>query len=248
MRSRVQSPVYRWVPYLSAAVLAASLSGCRFGNYVADQKTSAATADPISGYYETEASALAFCAVGTATNCVSAALTEIPSLVKAVVTNPVILYLTDASTGEGYLVASDGSDYSLPTSFSSTSLISYSGSTSADTLWDDAACTTSIHIEESGSISKTASASETSTGLPLSGSVSLTLSFIQSFDGDCSPSLTAMKACLEDPAQCGGATSEEDAQYQEAVQNFFAPYVNSGAMTAADIPTLSSIAYEVTFD
>jgi hypothetical protein len=246
MGAQVFSPSFKML--VAILTLSTCGSACRFGNHVSDSDTSASTSDPITGYYETQAKTLTFCAEGATTQCVDSPLTQIPAFFKAAVTNPVALLLEDASTGAGYILASDGSGYNLPTAFSSTANINYSGATTPDTLWDDSACKTSIQLDETGTLSKTASSDTSADGLPLSGAVTLTLTLVQSFEGDCSSSLTSMQGCMTDPSLCGGTSDEENVAYLQAVQDFFAPYLTSGVITSSDIPQLTSLSYEVTYE
>ena len=233
---------------VTLTVLVLSASACRFGNRTSEPDTSTVSTDPITGYYETQAKTLTFCTEGATNRCIDTPLDKIPTFFKAAVTNPVGLLLDDSETGAGYIIASDGSGYNLPTGFASTASIQYQGATSPGTLWDDPACNTHIELSQTGSLSKTASASSSADGLPLTGALTLTMSLLQSFDGDCAPSLTAMEACMNDPTTCGGVDDEENVLYMQAVQEFFQPYLDSGVITSTDIPGLTTLSYEVTYE
>jgi hypothetical protein len=58
---------------------------------------------------------------------------------------------------------------------------------------------------------------------------------------------------MNDATQCSetpgspSETLEELAELQDAVSNFFGPYLESGALNASDIPQLKTFAFEVTY-
>jgi hypothetical protein len=233
---------------LMAGTLLLTLSGCRFGNRIERADTSAASQDPISGYYATQAQSVTFCAESATTECGQASASEIPTFIRATMTNPVILYLSD-SDGSGLLLANDGSDYGIATTFKSLSEIEHVSQSDAETLWLDPACTRTAILQEVGSFS--ANSSKRTMSDP--GSLSLTFTYYEMFDGDCTATFTQLQACMNDATQCSetpgspSETLEELAELQETVSNFFGPYLESGALNASDIPQLKTFAFEVTY-
>jgi len=203
--------------------------------------------ETFSGYYRSSPQTLNFCAVHGSTDCAAAPINQIPSLVANVMTNPVALISRDEASGEAYLAASDESGYALPVTVdASTSKLSFVGQTSPATLWNDDACTTRLYVDEAGSFEKSSSAG-TMGGKPLSGSLAVTLSLTRTLDGDCSASLQAMKSCYENEAQCGGTDSADNASLHAGVADFFDPYLQAGVLNAADIPSLTVLAYEIQY-
>jgi hypothetical protein len=207
----------------------------------------AAQPSTINGYYITAAQSLIYCASHGTTVCQGAHLSKVPWDVAAVMTNPVALLMKDSSTGAGYLAASDESGYALQTFISeATGQLSLISSTSKATLWTDPACQTQIFLEETGSFAKQEGLTST-TGLPISGTLSLTLQMVRTFTGDCTSTLAELQACYSSAAACGGTSESENEALHQSVAGLFAPYIEAGAMSTGDIPTLTSLAYEVSY-
>src|SRR5947209_8020645 len=83
-----------------AFFLSWALSGCRFGNNVVPQ----AQNDTITGYYETQAQSLSFCAAkGSTETCKAVNTSQTPSFISSTMTNPVGLFLADAASGYAIL-------------------------------------------------------------------------------------------------------------------------------------------------
>jgi hypothetical protein len=235
--------------WLTTLLLVSGFEGCRFGNHVEQATPSEGTVASYDGYYGLAPQRLTFCADHSSTECAPAAANLIPDMLTSVFTNPVILVQDTEDPSLSWFVSNDENQYSLPTWIGEDlSTISYSGSTTPATLWDDPACTSTLFIDELGERTDEGQGETAVTGEPLSGRIELTVTVIRTFDGDCGSSLAAIQACFDDSTTCGGGSAEEDAAYQADLQALFGPYIDNGTMTGEDIPLLKSIAYEVKYE
>lgn len=231
-----------------AWAMATVLTGCRFGNYTSPSPTPDAT----TGFYDANPQSLQFCGNGTASTCVQASTSQIPSFITAEITNPVALIVQDASTGDAILTDASGQGQtSLPIWVSSDNVtLYYANSSSPTTLWNDPTCTTTTYLQENGTIVPGA-------GHPIAGgtgqtvgSITLKVQVIQTFDGtngSCGPELQAMSNCYQNVTQCGGADAGTNQQLQAQVQSIFSAFIGAGAMAASDIPNMTNVSYEVLY-
>ncbi len=225
--------------------LAASVffTGCRFGNYVEAQPSE----PQVSGYFQSQPQSLTFYTTHTTSQQTSAPVNQIPAQVALVMTNPVAFILDDPATGASYLAASDASGYALPIYYDPGEALSYVGSTSPQVLWEDAACTTMLQVEESGQLTRFTSP-QVLGDFQTVGRVRATIRITRVIEGTCAATLTALANCYGDLAQCGGSSPSENAALQASVIDFFAPYITAGTMTAADIPNVQGMAYEARYE
>jgi hypothetical protein len=229
----------------AAILLITGASGCRLGNRIENTPNP----DQVTGLYESAFQSLTFCAAHSATVCQPAAVSEVPSLVSGVMTNPVALVLGDSKTGSGYVVATDGSDLALKTFISQkTQSVSYLASTQQGTLWADPGCLTQLHLEQSGTYTRS---THSSNGIDVSGDLALRVQVVRRIfpktGGDCTPTLQALQSCYDDVTTCGGSSPSENQALQEEIQAMFDPYIQAGAMTAGDIPQITHLTYEVVY-
>ncbi len=249
----VETRAFRLGVLMGSSILALSfllgLSGCRFGNNVITPEDPYAS-DP-SGYYKAGVENLEFCVDTASSTCAPASVSLLPDLARAVYTNPVIVLLEDAQTGAGYIAASDRSGNAFPVLIGSDNeTLAYSGATSAEILWDDPNCTTQLYLEQAGRLVTSSPNRGTELlGLPLSGDVELSVRVIQSIDGTCADSLTAMKDCYLDANTCGGSTGSENLLIQELAQDYLGKHVQSGALdlNASDFTQIRSLSYEINY-
>lgn len=238
-----------WLFYFGSAVVtiivswvfSSGLTGCRLGNHVEQLSQT----DKVSGYYETQPQTLKFCATHGSVDCKPATTNKIPGLLSQIFSNPVALILQNPSTGRAAFTRPKGDGSALPVYLGSDGRLSYLVSTSPQIIWKDRACTGQLFLAESGKILKDTGPYTSGTSLPLSGRIQLQVQVINSFDGNCGPTLTALYRCYLSASQCGGTSPGENQQQQQEVQDLFGPYIDAGAMAPADIPNTSYLAYEV---
>lgn len=234
-----------------AIVLSWATSGCLIGNRVENQPKS--DSDPYSGYYVLEPRTLIF-STSTQSGILqkSASLSLIPQQVGKFLTNPLLLYLRNLDTGSAGLtapaLASSDNPPHLPITVNKDFTISFSGTSSSSTYWMDPDCQSKFDLLESGKISKDPSVSNPpGNTLKLSGELQLTLQLVNHLTGHCDPTLQAVASCYQDVTHCGGSTSDENDQIHTQVLAIFSPYIQSGALTLTDLPTLTEYAYEVSY-
>jgi len=92
-----------------ATALCLSTTGCRFGNHV----ETAVSSMTYQGYYSTAPTEAEFC-TNAPGGCQSVPVGSLPALVTTALTDPVAVLVSNRQTGEGHLVASDGTGYALP--------------------------------------------------------------------------------------------------------------------------------------
>lgn len=161
-------------------------------------------------------------------------------------TNPVGFLVKKSDTGEAYFVPPADTRYALPVRTDKSGNLLFRGDSNPQTLWDDSACTSQLMLEEKGTVQKT-SALKTVAGYKTQGRVSVTIQVIKTFDGTCRPSLEKMLNCYKDVTQCGGKDSPENKSYQAVVQELFNPFIEAGAMTQDEMPSITAVAYEVSY-
>lgn len=232
----------------TTAVVAIAAGGCRVGNY--SSRSTPAETDPVTGYYDAIPQSLQFCAAAGTTQCANVSTTQVPGFISDNITNPLALILKDAVTGEAFMTAAVGGQTAIPiwVGTDNTELF-YANHTSPQTLWLDTTCTTKIYLEEEGSIVRgTGHYVEGTQSGKTVGSLTLSVQVIRSFEGvggSCAAELQAMSTCYQDINQCGGSTPSINQARQARVQDLFETYIQAGTMTAADIPNITGVGYEV---
>lgn len=232
-----------------AVAIAWTLTGCVFGNHIIP----ATNPDTISGYYSTQAQTLKFfTTVNGQDASADAPVTQIPSSVSAILTNPLWVQLQDPSTGAAQMSSpSDPSQYLAVDFQSDNQTFGINGSYNPATLWTNPGCTIQEYIEVTGRIEPPGDAPSSmaflGTSYEIAGQVSMDVWIEQRISGNCAWSLQAVSACYQDVSQCGGATSQDNQASQEYVQQLFSPYVQAGILTAQDIQTVSDIAFQISY-
>lgn len=241
----IRSRAARNFAAIPLALALLSTSSCRFGNRVEVGQDP----DTYSGYYETQAQTLAFCAVkgpSSDTVCASQATNLVPAEIATVFTNPLAFIAKDLQAGDGYFVGLSAGNPSLQIFFNPDRTLSFVGSSSPAVAWIDPVCTTRIYLEEEGSLTQ-AGPYSSGASVKLSGRLNLTLSFIRSFDGDCAPTLKSMYDCYLQTNQCPGSSTAEQEEWRDQARFYFDDTIRSGAMVSADIQAVSRLGYEVVY-
>lgn len=238
----------------SIALLSLSLFGatpsCRWGNRILN-----ATTDNPSGYYETEAQNLEFCASlkNGATPCATVSATDLPSLVRDRVTNPVRFVVLDSATGSAVFAHYNQDNLQLPVQMSSNEALVTLASTGEDMLMWDAGCTSFSQISLNGKYLRYLKINENGPlGYPVTGRVEANISVVDALNsttpGACDTSLTQAAACLSDVNQCQGANPAQNTAKQQFLQSIFDPYLNAGVISLNDLPNVEAMGYEVRFE
>lgn len=250
MRDLSSTDLFKFTLGAMVVVITVAAGGCRIGNYSSKSNSGSSDADPVTGYYDATPQSLQFCAAATTTQCMPASTTQIPSFIGDNITNPLALILNDSTSGEALMTAAVGGETAIPiwVGTDNTELY-YANNTSPQIVWLDSKCTTQLYLEEEGSIVRGAGhyVQGTKNGRTV-GSLTLMVQVIRTFDGAggaCAPELQAMSTCYQNINQCGGATSAENQARQDHVRDLFETYIQAGTMTAADIPNVTAVAYEI---
>ncbi len=236
-------------------------TGCKLGNNfeppaVLDPSTAtdpeASYLSTLTGYYRLVPNGLNFCSSflsnPTVPTCKTSTTDRIPTLISTILTNPVALQVQNSDNGYSVMFSPTlNNNKGLGIYINSSNLaLSYNETSSSATLWDDPNCTTSLTVDQVGGIDRNLEEGSLS-GFTLSGSIALSIMIVQGFHGPCTATFESMMACYHDPNDCGGTNESENLNYQLIVQNFFAPYLESGAIVEADIPNLAALAYEASY-
>lgn len=243
-----------------ALLLGWALTGCigdiRLGNHV----ERGPNADEVTGYYETEAQSVTFCAELSELDCVPGKVSSIPKATTERLTNPLALKLLDYKTREAALYNPDvASPAYYPVFAENEGKIHQSGSYQKHILWlDEQDCTSQESLVVDGTIHKNQGPYHSGTTHPLSGRLELKVQLIRNFSGECTSALTKAIQCRNDAGKCRQEPADFPAGYDPALyvpnqdmQRFyadlFAPYIDAGLITEAQIPSLKTIAYEVRY-
>lgn len=240
-----------WTAYFFAGFFALimgwAFTGCRFGNDTVPPPPPPENPDQTTGYYRLNPQFVNLCATTGATNCKTMGVNMIPGDVAQALSNPVALIMQDLSTGEAALVDSRGSGGYLPIYVQSDNSVSMSGYYPSETLFLDTACTSTLYLVESGDIQKYDPKSVDSDGRTISGEMHLRVQLVTTFDGSCDATLSLMKACYLNEADCGGATATANTQLHQTVLSVFGDYLDNAVMTADDIPLVSALTRDITY-
>lgn len=232
-----------WFSYALSGALALlaswALSGCYFGNRTVNQP---ATGDSVSGYYETQPQTLQYFASAPAEKRVDVATNQIPTDYSSIFTNPVLFEIQDSASGAAgiFPYPTSSNSYGIGVTLGNAQAFGTNQS-AAGTLWDDPACTREDEEGIDGSYKKSSGPWTSNTPeIIKSGRVQFTLDYTISFIGSCAASLQAMANCYNDATQCGSHS-------QSDVQSLFEPFITAGAMAATDIPNLTDLGYEMSY-
>jgi hypothetical protein len=164
-------------------------------------------------------------------------------------TDPVAILVENRKTGDGHLVASDGTGYALPITVTAQGGLSAELASNVEAFWRAPGCLTQVQLTEDGQATQVSGLGKTSSGLPISGRVQLLFHYVQLIDGeDCETEMQAVLDCHQDSNLCGGATTEENQELQQNIQELFAPYVDAGAMTVQDIPSIRVLSFTARYE
>ena len=202
----------------------------------------------MSGFYKTEFKTITLCTYGTEEKCGVGDPNLVPSGITTVMTDPVYVS-ANTHTQKAYLTPNDLSGTSaFEMVLSETGKLSASPVTdNGQTLWQDPACMSYIQLEKEGQVTQATAPSQFG-GFVVSGTVTFDLAVFTLLDGSCGATLTEMKNCHADWNNCPGADDTERQAQQVSIQDYFSAYVNAGAMTAADIPNLQALAWQVSYE
>ena len=231
--------------YAGATILGAlSLVGCQFGN---KSTTELKGYDTISGYYATLPQTLSFQAqIGSgAVRNQSGLVNQMPDFIKTVMGNPAMLYYDDPISGIGSIRSHSNTGIGIPTKISD-HLSMFGVSTSAS-----ATISGCKFLEETVHTGKFSQAQATSviSGFTVRGNISIDYSITYSLNGldaDCDPLRAAFKSCYIDNVGC--STDSNSILYRAFVTQVFAPLVNAGVMTDAEIGNARSVTYHATYE
>ncbi len=247
-----------WMTVLASGIVvlaASALTGCRFGNNV----TYAQDSDP-TGYYGTTASSLQYC-VGLLNQpaedgaiCREGMINEIPARVGATMTDPVAL-ITDKTRSDGSAVLMENTlkiaETQFPVFVEQDRTLSVQISTKPGTFWRDENCQSRAYYTVQGALTSSpvpdALLSDGST-VKLKGRISAQFQVIETLEGSCVPTLQMVQACYQDSTQCGEDTADRNLQMQAVVRSIFGPYIEAGALTLNDIPSMLTFAYKVSYE
>jgi len=244
-----------WTSYLfcglSAVILSWMLTGCRFGNHTVNAPPTAAY-DGYDGFYDLNIKSLLFSVKlnGTSVPDANGSVNLLPTMLSSVLGEPVAFFHDPTSNQDVFANPATGGTQVLPTASTGTANglggISYQGQTATQTLWLDPACTEQLSVDEEGTYSEY-SAPVTEAGLKVQGSISMNITVVTTFGGNCAASLAAMRTCLDDVTQCAGTDASTDQGNQTFVKSLLGAYLPApsglGIITEDQIQLLQSVSY-----
>ncbi len=236
---------------LTAALIGLSLSGCRVGNHVEPSSQAVAQSNPdkISGYYETQPQHLNYCAtVAGQVTCSETTVNNIPAEIAKVMTNPVILVMSDLNSGAAEIVDTKTNRSYLPVTALEDGTLSMIGMGNPGSFFGSTECFSQLFVKEVGSFNKNQGSGRMFGDHEISGRIQLSIKIVETLQGNCTDWLTALRDCYADETKCGGKTPAEDADTQNQIQSIFGPYIDAQALTIDQIPDLSVMTYEVVYE
>jgi hypothetical protein len=232
------------LPMLAAWTALSLMTGCRLGN----RTVAPEDPDKITGYYETAPSSLKFCATSAGvTTCKEASTTLTPSLISVEMTNPTILAMQDLESGYAAIVSPSNTKAALPI-YVTNGKLAFDGSSGAVMLWTDPACTSATYLESTGAIVAAPPKPVEGSVRTTMGRIQLKAQVIETYDGTCGPTLTQLRKCYDNVAECGAGTDAARLALQREVQSMFDPYLKSGVLTPDGIVGLTSVSYVVQYE
>jgi hypothetical protein len=234
---------------LTAGALSTVLTGCRFGNHTS---TSDGNSDGVSGFYNSAPERLQFCVSSPDEHCADAATTQVPSLIANEMTDPLRFLVADFNTGEAYIASATSNDSLIPVWLKSdrTNLF-YIDQFTTVALWRNDRCVRRMYLDEEGSLAPGASLPVPGSSATTRGRVNLRITVTSRIEDNysqgCAQTLQAMKSCYLDVTACGGGSADANATLQDAVRDVFEPYIQARVMTAADIPNVTRLTYEIQY-
>jgi hypothetical protein len=231
--------------------LTITLSGCRLGN----NAIYPAPADPISGYYASQAQSVVYSAtLSGQTVTTTGAVSQLDPLVSNTFTNPMAIELSAPGSLTGDLISGLNTQNALPLTLAADqmTLPPFTGAISdAVPAWlTDSSCTVQTFITYSGMLDPLGSTPSTGsigdTPVTLIGRLSLSVTISIVIQGStCSTALQNISACYLNQADCAGQQSSDF--------SFFDPWIAAQTFTGAGIANLTpnttgaSLSYQIQY-
>jgi hypothetical protein len=242
---------------LTIGALILSLSGCVFGNHTingpVNNPLSGILGDTTSGYYATEPQTYQVSAtVGGTTTTEDASISYLPSQISTQFSNPIAFKVdaneTDVAELFDPLDEPDGFQFT----YNAGNTFDFSGTWTSAPLWDSTLCTLTQNLTLQGEFEPlgTTSTTETLDGnvLPITGRMTMSVQIQYSISGStCTNSLQEMYNCYQDVTTCMGTDANSQLGYQQIVDSLFNPFIQSGAMTPADIQTVTGMTAQIQY-
>jgi hypothetical protein len=240
---------------LTIGVVILSLSGCVFGNHTVsgpvNNPLSGILGDTISGYYATEPQTYQVSAtVGGTTATEDASINYLPAQITDQFTNPIAFKIAGSGVAELFnpLDESDGFEFTYNTGNS----FNFGGTWTSAPLWDSTQCTLTQNVVIQGEFEPlgTTPITETLDGnaIPITGRMTMSLQIQYSIEGTtCTNSLQEMYNCYQNVTTCMGSDSNTQLGNQQVVDSLFNPFIQSGAMTPADIETVTGMTAQIQY-
>jgi hypothetical protein len=237
------SPVSQLALVALSLLLAAPLSGCRFGNRI----EKAESVENLTGYYRAQASRLMFRAVLQP----AGAPQEVREFAGNTATPPEDwdIFLTDptgvamdAKGPLGFLLGIVGDKgFKTPIEFTGAGQFKISPVQQEVRFTDSPPCTQVWTMGGQGKLAQTAKA--TFKDFPIRGNLTLSAVGNRRYEGDCTEVLEILSSCLQDINKCPGSTDADQKTWQNFVIGVYGPAIVAGGITAQDIETIQELGY-----
>lgn len=230
---------------LALATLAATATGCRFGNYVEYPE------EPFSGYYEMEPAELVLYAQTDVEQTVPALPEAVPSDLSSILTNPIKFQVSMAANskyaGTAYFESiQDGqTPKAMEVLYDTTGLL-YREEAQLYDFTSYPGCQLKLSLAEQGKLQPENKTFKTGSTLPLKGRVELVVTVFNELV-NCDAHLRSMWACYQDLQQCGQGSTEADLALQMDLQWLFDRYIKAGLLNATNFTLLKAVAYQVSY-
>lgn len=240
----VRTQTLKQLIFSGIAVSSLLFAGCEFGNKT---KTTLTGYDVISGYYVSLPQSIRFEAqIGnTPLKTKNGVVNDIPDFLKAVMSNPTMLYFDDPVEGIGSIRSRLDTANGIPT-YINDKLGNFGASSTAAS--EIPGCRLTQEKVNFGTFTQLASTVLVS-GVKARGTLSLDFTLGYTLTGediDCNPMRAQFKSCYVDGIGC--STDSGSIFYRPFVKETFDPYINVGLITADDIASFKSIGYNAVYE
>ncbi|OFZ78326.1 MAG: hypothetical protein A2583_08085 [Bdellovibrionales bacterium RIFOXYD1_FULL_53_11] len=222
------------------------LTGCRIGNNVEYAPPPPPSDESkITGYYETRPTSITIYANHATQASKSIDIGQIPASIAAIYTNPMILVSDNAGTGDARIYDNTANYGQRIRANKDGSMAHYSAG--KGTPWYYAECTEAVSLEMKGDYTIFRDP-KTIDNRTIRGVIKSRWTYIDQFTGDCAASMKEMAECYADFVNCKGKDEEENQKIQKLVAAAFEFHIKNGLITIDDIPAITSLAIEFSYD
>lgn len=244
MKPRSRSSFVTTLALLPLLLVLAGASECRFGNHVEYPR------EPWAGVYEMAPKEVLLGATfkNGSTDAMTGTAADIPTYLAVSLTNPVYLFIDAKQPTSGALTDPKGNGkYAFPLLLDEQGKMNFRNPLQPNPVWFSD-CEENLEFHVDGSVNKDAGPLTTGAGYDIRGRIGLHVIAQDTFTGSCTASLQAAAACLGSLTQCNGGPAGSAQNNQDYVRSIFGVHLDAHLIQASDLPNLTSVVHEITYE